>query len=111
MSGPLDNPTFALDNEQRKNDLKENMAQENQTIKSMLKTEFGLFKNDSTVQKVNSNQKQVEFIFYDEEEEEINDSIKAKEKNKGKSWKIFDKLKQDNKKEKEEGETEFGEDL
>jgi hypothetical protein len=110
MSGPLDNPTFALDNEQRKNDLKENMAQENQTIKSMLKTEFGLFKNDSTVQKVKSNQKQVEFIFY-EEDEEITDSIKAKEKNKGKSWKIFDKLKQDNKNEKEESETEFGEDL
>jgi hypothetical protein len=110
MSGPLDDPSFELDTDQRKNDLKENLANENQTLKSMLKTEFGLFKNDSTVQKINPNQKQVEFIFY-EEETEITDTTKTKEKNKGKSRLLFDKLKQESEKEKEEGDTEFGEDL
>lgn len=64
MFGPVDNPEFSLDGDERKNDLKENLTQEKQDLKSMLKTEFGLFKNDSTVQIIDDkNKKQVEFIF------------------------------------------------
>ncbi|MBL7899215.1 MAG: hypothetical protein JNJ99_11830 [Crocinitomicaceae bacterium] len=109
MSGPIDNPEFALDGDERKNDLKENLAQEKQDLKSMLKTEFGLFKNDSTVQVIDDkNKKQVEFIFYDEDIE-VQDSAKVKEKNKTRTNKLFEKIEKEKENEEKE-EVEFGED-
>ncbi|MBI3136558.1 MAG: hypothetical protein HYZ14_17920 [Bacteroidetes bacterium] len=109
MSGPLDNPTFAMDTDERKNDIKENLAQQKQDLKSMLKTEFGLFKSDTTVTGIQEKNKgQVEFIFYEEDIESA-DSTKQKEKNKTRSNKLFNKLKED--KGNDEEEVEFGEDL
>jgi len=109
MYGPLDNPQFALDGDERKNDLKENLTQEKQDLKSMLKTEFGLFKNDSTVQVIDDkNKKQVEFIFYDEDTVE-QDSVRVKEKNKTRTNKLFDKIEKEKENEEKE-EVEFGED-
>lgn len=111
MYGSIDEPQFALDKDERKNDIKESLAEENETLKSMLKTEFGLFKKDSTVQThQQNNSKQVEFIFYDEEEDPV-DTTATKTKNKERSGKFFNKLKEDSKKEKESEEVEFGEDL
>jgi len=101
MSGPMDNPTYAFDSEERKNDIKENLAEEGQTIKSILKTEFGLFKNDSTVQKLEEQNKgSVEFIFYDEDIEVIDTTKKSR--NKTRTGTIFNKTKQDVEKEKVE---------
>jgi hypothetical protein len=54
MTGDLDNPTITWDKDAMKQDAKERREQEKETIKSMLKTEFGLFKNDSTVKRYNS---------------------------------------------------------
>lgn len=101
MSGSMDDPTYAFDSDERKNDIKENLAQEGQTIKSILKTEFGLFKNDSTVQKMEeANKGQVEFIFYDEDIEESDTTKKSK--NKIRTGNLFNKTKQDVEKEKVE---------
>ncbi|MFN5634129.1 MAG: hypothetical protein ACK49D_05605, partial [Flavobacteriia bacterium] len=49
MYGDLDNPTIEWDETARKQQAAENRAAEKETVKSMLKTEFGFFKSDSTV--------------------------------------------------------------
>lgn len=49
MYGDLDNPTIEWDKSGKKQDLKEQWTQEKETVKSMLKTEFGIFKNDTSV--------------------------------------------------------------
>jgi len=105
MSGPLDNPTYAFDSDERKNDVKENLAQEKQDFKSILKTEFGFFKNDSTVQKMQEQNKgQVEFIFYEEDIETVDTTKKSR--NKDRSGKFFDKTKEDANKKQVEIEIE-----
>lgn len=96
MSGNIDDPSFALDRGERKNDLKETITEEKQNFKSILKTEFGLFKSDSSVQVIEQNNKrEVEFIYYKEDQDEISDTSKTKEKNKGRVGKIFDKWKEE----------------
>ena len=49
MYGDLDNPTIEWDKTGRKQQAAENRAAEKETVKAMLKSEFGLFKADSTV--------------------------------------------------------------
>jgi hypothetical protein len=49
MYGNIDNPTIEWDKQSRKETTKENMAKEKEDMKSLLKSEFGLFKNDTTV--------------------------------------------------------------
>ncbi len=49
MYGHLDNPKYELDKEERKVELKENILEEKQNVKAILKQEFGLFKKDTTV--------------------------------------------------------------
>lgn len=49
MYGDLDNPNIEWDDTARKQEAKENRAQEKQNAKSILKSEFGLFKSDTTV--------------------------------------------------------------
>jgi hypothetical protein len=104
MSGTIDAPIFSLDSDQRKNDLKESMTVEKENIKSMLKTEFGLFQKDSTVKQMSvDNKKEVEFIYYDTDiEEDESDTTKRKTKNKTRSSSFFDKLKEDAEKDKED---------
>lgn len=95
MSGSVDNPVFTLDKDELKNELKENLNQEKSTIKSMLKTEFGLFQKDTTIkEQVIDNKKEVEFIYYEKDIEE-SDTTKEKVKNKKRVGKFFDKLKQE----------------
>lgn len=109
MTGPVDDPQFALDGDERRNDIRENLADQKQDLKSMLKTEFGLFKNDTTVSTIEQrNKSAAEFIFY-EEDIEVIDSTKQRERNKTRTNKVFDRLRQD--KENDEEEVEFGEDL
>lgn len=49
MYGSIDDPTIVWDKSSRKEQAKENREIEKQTVKSMLKSEFGIFKGDSTV--------------------------------------------------------------
>jgi len=111
MAGTIDEPEFSLDKEERKKDLKENLEQERSTVKSMLKSEFGLFQKDSTVKALEiDNKKEVEFIFYEddieaEEEKEKSDTTK-KPRNKKRVGKFFDKLKEEAEKDKNKVEYE-----
>jgi hypothetical protein len=47
MTGPIDNPTIKYDRKGAKQKIKEDIQQEKQTIKQLLKEEFGLFKKDT----------------------------------------------------------------
>ena len=98
MAGHIDNPLFSIDKGEMKATFKENITQEKQTIKSVLKTEFGLFIKDSTVKHMQSDTKNeaFEFIIYDEENdtELKTDSTPTESKIKKRSNKIFEKLKQ-----------------
>jgi hypothetical protein len=49
MKGTVDNPVYAVDRELAKEIRKEAMEAEKQSVKSLLKEEFGLFKKDKTV--------------------------------------------------------------
>lgn len=49
MFGTMDNPSIEWDRESRKDIAKQNREVEKQNVKSILKSEFGLFKNDTTV--------------------------------------------------------------
>ena len=49
MFGDLDDTNIEWDNNARKEEAKENREQEKQNAKAILKTDFGLFKNDTTV--------------------------------------------------------------
>lgn len=102
MSGTIDDPVFSLDSDERKNDLKENMVNEKQNMKSMLKTEFGLFQRDTTIKTMKAdNKKEVEFIFYDTDIDELeSDTTKKNQKNKKRVGKFFDKLKEEAEKDK-----------
>ena len=51
VSGHLDNLDFSWDKGAHKEQIKENLKEEKEEIKAMLKSEFGLFKKDSTVKK------------------------------------------------------------
>jgi hypothetical protein len=62
MYGPVDKPTIVWDKTSRKQQLKEDLKQEKETVKSMLKSEFGLFKNDSTVKSYQEKERPKETI-------------------------------------------------
>lgn len=49
MYGSLDHPILEWDKSARKTELKEQLVQEKETVKAMLKSEFGAFKKDTTV--------------------------------------------------------------
>lgn len=49
MYGDVDNPTIVWDKTAKKEQAKENREAEKENVKSILKTEFGVFKGDSTV--------------------------------------------------------------
>ncbi len=49
MRGNVDNPTFGLDKTAAKEDRKQEIQEEKQSVKALLKEEFGLFKKDKEV--------------------------------------------------------------
>ena len=96
MTGNLDDPVFALDKEERKNQIKVNLTEEKENIKSILKTEFGLFNKDTTIRRISeTNEKEVEFIFY-EDDIEAEDTL-TKGENKKRTSTFFDRLKKKSK--------------
>lgn len=95
MFGDLDDPDFALDGAERRKEFKQNLADEKQDIKSMLKSELGFFKNDTTVQLIEKNNRnEIQFIIYNGEQENGKDTIVTEDKkNKKHTLKLFEKWK------------------
>ncbi len=57
MKGPIDNPKISYDRKATYNKFKNELANEKQNLKGILKSEFGLFKKDTTI-KVTANKKE-----------------------------------------------------
>ena len=89
MYGNLSNPKFAWDKEAKKLNTKEYNKQEKENLKSMLKSDLGLFKKDSTVKKMETKTAPRETVTLDDGQ----DDTPAKKKEKGKVGKFFEKLK------------------
>ena len=107
MSGNIDDPSYSLDKDFRNTTIKENMTEEKANVKSILKSELGLFGKDSTVKKMEAEKKAkaVEFIMYEDgnEIEDLNPKAEKKVVNSGnkkKTNRFFEKLKEAEEKEK-----------
>ena len=94
MTGSIDNPIIVWDKTSKKEQAKENREAEKQTVKSMLKSEFGLFGKDSTVndyQKKAGPKEELKIEFGPIKEEDPIDTKKPKKdtkiKNTLKGWK------------------------
>lgn len=96
MYGNLANPQFAWDKEGKKQNTKEYNQQEKENLKSMLKSDLGLFKKDSTVKKMETKVAPRETVILDDGKEEE----PAKKKEKGKVGKFFEKLKNEDEQKK-----------
>ena len=121
MYGPLDNPILEWDKEQKKKSAQEYRQEEKKQIKEMLKTEFGAFKNDSTVEEYVHEEKPKEDLKINWEptknDPETKDSLAPKsekineekpKKKQSKLKKALEKLKQQQKKEAEASEEKIG---
>ncbi|MCO5261149.1 MAG: hypothetical protein M9916_13500 [Crocinitomicaceae bacterium] len=100
MFGTVDSPQFAWDKESKAEARKEYREQEKETLKSMMKSEFGLFKKDSTVQNYQENKKPKEVleVQYGNDKDQGDEFEQQKKKKETKSNKFLDKLKQEEKK-------------
>lgn len=108
MYGNTRDPQFSFDKDKKKEARKEKFEQEKQTVKSILKEEFNLYKNDTSVKGMDTSpkEKQVDFQFSGEGFDEENEKEqKEGEDNKKKINKFFQKLKNEQKKENKEEET------
>ena len=101
MYGNINNPTIEWDKQSKKDQLKQDIEKEKATLKSILKTELGLFDKDSTVQIYKEVKRQKEIISIDFEDEESNSS-NTKEPSKDKKNKKFQKWKTEAEGEKKE---------
>lgn len=101
MFGTLSNPQFSWDSDAKKAYKQEQRTQEKQDVKGMLKSEFGLFKKDSTVQRYDKTKAPKETITLDfgdetppqpnleKKKKEINDKFnKIRKENKTKDEKV-----------------------
>lgn len=61
MSGIIDNPVIRYDRKGMKQKIKEDIRQEKQTLKALLKEEFGMFKKDSLQSKKDTHRKEQVF--------------------------------------------------
>jgi hypothetical protein len=86
MSGTSDNPTIEWDKEAKKEQAKENREAAKQDVKSILKTEFGLFQNDTSVKTYQQSKKAKEELKIEfgpaKKEEAIPDLTKVKKDSK-----------------------------
>jgi len=118
MTGDIYDPTLEWDREQQKQSAKEYRQEEKKQIKEMLKTEFGVFKNDTTVKEYKEEEAPKEEIKIDwnpttgsEDNEKKPEQEKEKdkpEKKESKLKKALERLKQQQKKEEEEQEEFIG---
>lgn len=73
MTGTVDNPIIKYDRKGARQSLKENIAEEKQTLKQILKEEFGWFKRDSVSKKQEKAKEDDKFIIKWEEDENAGD--------------------------------------
>ena len=111
MTGNIYDPTLEWDREQQKQSAKEYRQEEKKQIKEMLKTEFGVFKNDTTIKEFKEEEAPKEEIKIDwnpttgDEKEELDPEEKQPPKKKeSKLKKALEKLKEQQKKDQEEEE-------
>lgn len=97
MFGNIDNPQFSWDKEAKQALKQERTEQSKEDFKSALKTGFGINKNDSTIQELESQKKREETIIMEFEEPKVEEEPEKEKKGLGKK---IDKWK----KEKEEEE-------
>ena len=104
MFGNMDNPTIEWDQDAKKEQARENREAAKQDAKSILKTEFGLFKNDSTVKTYQPIKQQKEELKMEfgpvKKEEPIQDTKKVKKDSKFSN--DLKKMKEESEKEKKE---------
>lgn len=103
MFGNIDDPSFKWDKDAKKAEAKENRVQAKKDAKSILKTEFGLFKGDTSVteyQKVEKPKETIKVIQTKENEE-------VQEKEKKRETKIGNTLKKWKQQAEEENKVQF----
>ncbi len=103
MYGNLDDPSIEWDHEQSRAIAKANFKEEKQTAKSILKSEFGMFANDKSVETFQAKKvikEEVKVMFNEDKKEE--EAIKTKPKKKGRFGKALQKWKEEAEKESEE---------
>ncbi len=69
MKGPLMNPRISLDTKGVREKIKQDIQREKQTLKQILKDEFGLFKNDTTLKPQDEKPKKKRKVLIDFDEE------------------------------------------
>lgn len=105
MYGTMDNPIVEWDKASRKEQTEQNIAQEKETVRSMFKSEFGAFKNDTTIkQYIQKKGPKEELIIDFDNKETIDEFYNDKEplfKKKNRDNPLFKKWEQEKKKEEE----------
>lgn len=105
MYGTMDDPIVEWDKASRKEQTKANIAQEKATVRSMFKSEFGMFKSDSTVKEYIPNKLPKEELLIDfntsDTIEEIFEDNEPLFKRKKKDRPLLRKWEQEKKKEEE----------
>lgn len=111
MYGTMDDPIVEWDKASRKEQTKANIIQEKATVRSMFKSEFGAFKNDSTVQEYIPNKRpKEELIIETDDKITTEDIFEDKEplfKRKKKDRPLFKKWADEKKKRDEEEEIDL----
>ena len=114
MTGGLEDPVLEWDKAQKKKSNQEYRQEEKKQIKEMLKTEFGVFKKDTSIQEFVPEEKPMEEIKINWEGTKGEDSIPKKDKKEtpkkkvSKFKKALEKLKEQQKKEADESEESIG---
>lgn len=69
MTGPIDNPVIAYDGKGAREKIKQDIVKEKQSVKQILREEFGLFKKDSTLDRKRDDSKKKPKVIIDFEDE------------------------------------------
>ena len=94
MVGHIDNPSITWDKSQKKQDIKEQISQEKENMVAMLKSEWGLFKKDSTVKEYQTPKETKETVKVQFNNPSANKEKPALEKPAQKEGKMKSKLNQ-----------------
>jgi len=85
MKGTVDNPIFEWDKEQRKQDQKEKREAARDEFKSVIKTGFGVHKNDSSIQRIETQVQPSEKLIMNFDTDSTENAFDPEEKQKRKS--------------------------
>lgn len=80
ITGNLDDPEYKFDKVEYNSDFKEKLKEEKNDLKSVLKTELGLYKKDSSVKLKETPKEEVKFLFEWDENKKVEDNEDTEEK-------------------------------